>query len=157
MPYILAGLAALFGLVFLFRLIRSGARRGDGGISPLYVTGLVAGLGVAGLLAMMGRLPAALFILILVAGFSWVDRLARKIRPRPEPGPVSEGTMSRAEALEILGLSEGASDMEIQEAYKRLMSRVHPDLEGSGWLAAKLNQARDVLQGSHGSSHANDL
>lgn len=149
MPYILAGLAALFGLIFLFRLIRESARRADGGVSPLYVTGLVAGLGVAGLLAMMGRLPAALFILIVVAGFSWADRFARRIRPRPDTGPdAAQTTMTRAEALEVLGLSDGATAQEIQDAYRRLMSKIHPDLEGSGWMAAKLNQARDVLQGA---------
>ncbi|HRC27165.1 MAG TPA: DnaJ domain-containing protein [Alphaproteobacteria bacterium] len=53
--------------------------------------------------------------------------------------------MTRAEALEVLGLREGASEPDIQDAYRRLMARVHPDLEGSGWLAAKLNQARDTL------------
>ncbi len=146
MPYLLAALAALFGLAFMVRLVRANARKADGGVSPLYITGLVAGLGVAGLLAAMGRLPAALFILMVVAGFSWADRFARRIRPRPDPGPAPVGSvMTRAEALEVLGLREGASEPDIQEAYRRLMARVHPDLEGSGWLAAKLNQARDTL------------
>lgn len=146
MPFLLYGIAAAFGLMFLLRLMRANARKPDGGVSPLYLTGLVAGLGVAGLLAMMGRFPAALFILAVVAGFSWADRFARKIRPRPDVGPASmSAVMTRAEALEVLGLREGASEPDIQDAYRRLMARVHPDLEGSGWLAAKLNQARDTL------------
>lgn len=147
MPYILGAIAILLGLAFLVRLVKDNARKVDGGVSPLYVTGLVAGLGVAGLLAMMGRLPAALFVLIVVAGFSWADRMARRLRPRPDPGPLPPGpqVMTRAEALEVLDLREGASEPDIQEAYKRLMSKVHPDLEGSGWLAAKLNQARETL------------
>lgn len=54
-------------------------------------------------------------------------------------------TMTRDEALKILGLDEGAGKMEIKKAYHRLMSGVHPDHGGSGYLAAKLNEARDLL------------
>ena len=44
-----------------------------------------------------------------------------------------------------LGLADGASDTQIKAAYKKLMQKVHPDHEGSEWMAAKLNQARDFL------------
>lgn len=54
-------------------------------------------------------------------------------------------TMSRAEAYAVLGLSPGASQIEIQAAYRRLMQRLHPDHGGSAYLAARLNQARQVL------------
>jgi hypothetical protein len=56
-----------------------------------------------------------------------------------------DSTMSRAEAYEVLGLSPGASQEEIQTAYRRLMQRLHPDHGGSAYLAARLNQARQVL------------
>lgn len=59
--------------------------------------------------------------------------------------PASGRRMSRAEALSVLGLEEGASEEAILDAYKNLMKRVHPDKGGSGYLAAKLNQAKDVL------------
>ena len=52
---------------------------------------------------------------------------------------------SAQEAYEILGLEDGASEAEIQAAYKKLMQKVHPDKEGSEWMAAKLNAARDLL------------
>jgi curved DNA-binding protein CbpA len=57
--------------------------------------------------------------------------------------------MTRAEALEILDLKEGASDDEIRDAHRRLIVRIHPDRGGSTFLAAKLNEARDVLLHRH--------
>ena len=56
--------------------------------------------------------------------------------------------MSRDEALSILGLDGTAGAEAIKEAHRRLMAKVHPDHGGSTWLAAKLNQARDLLLGS---------
>lgn len=60
--------------------------------------------------------------------------------------PSAGGTrMSRSEALEVLGLGEGASTSDINDAYRRLMAQVHPDKGGSDWMAAKLNTARKTL------------
>ena len=55
--------------------------------------------------------------------------------------------MTRAEALEVLDLKEGATDGDIREAYKRLMMLNHPDRRGSAYYAKKLNEARDLLLG----------
>ncbi|WP_417519904.1 DnaJ domain-containing protein [Minwuia sp.] len=57
----------------------------------------------------------------------------------------SGGPMSRREALEILELSEDATEDDIREAHRRQMKRHHPDQGGSAWYAAKLNQAKDLL------------
>ena len=53
--------------------------------------------------------------------------------------------MDRTEAYRVLGLQSGAGRDEIQAAYRRLIQRVHPDQGGSSDLAARINQARDVL------------
>ena len=53
--------------------------------------------------------------------------------------------MSVEEALEVLGLEPDASNSDIESAYRNEMKRAHPDQGGSDWMAAKVNQARDVL------------
>lgn len=55
------------------------------------------------------------------------------------------GKMSRAEAYRILGIEESASEGEIKSAHHRLIAGLHPDRGGSAYLAAKINEARDVL------------
>jgi hypothetical protein len=60
------------------------------------------------------------------------------------------GSMTRREALEVLGLVEGASGADIVRAHRTLMKKFHPDHGGSTTLAARVNQAKDVLMQRQG-------
>lgn len=55
--------------------------------------------------------------------------------------------MTRARALDILGLSDGATDAEIKAAHRKMMQQAHPDHGGSAEWAAELNSAKDCLLG----------
>jgi TPR repeat protein len=55
------------------------------------------------------------------------------------------GRMTRAAALEVFDLKEGATPADIRAAYLRLMQQVHPDRGGSTFFAKQLNEARDLL------------
>lgn len=79
---------------------------------------------------------------------AWLDRTQAEWRAAWGEGrraSASPGSMSREEALAVLGLKTGASADDIKAAHKRLMKEFHPDRGGSDYLAAKINTAKDVL------------
>jgi len=80
---------------------------------------------------------------------AYLDHRVPDWREAEQSGPTTAGSagMDEQQALEILGLAKGAGPDEIREAHRRLMTRLHPDSGGSNFLAAQINQAKDLLLG----------
>lgn len=54
-------------------------------------------------------------------------------------------SLDRDRALAILGLDAKATPEEILARHRQLIQKIHPDRGGSDFLAAQINQAKDVL------------
>jgi DnaJ-domain-containing protein 1 len=75
------------------------------------------------------------------------DWRARTGSRKSANGPPPGAAMTREEAYAVLGLKPNCSDQDIRDAHRRLMKQYHPDRGGSDYLAAKINQAKDILVG----------
>lgn len=98
-------------------------------------------LGAAILLARVTRTPLATVLTLL----PFIIPELRKAEQAQ--ASATNGNMTHEEAALILGISTRAAADEIREAHRRLIAKNHPDTGGSDYLAAKINQVRDVLLG----------
>jgi hypothetical protein len=81
---------------------------------------------------------------------AWIERTHPEWRERwngaargQAPGPSPK--MTRDEAMAILGLKGKVTQDDVRAAHRRLMKTAHPDLGGSDYLAAKINEAKEFL------------
>jgi hypothetical protein len=168
MPALLIGLLALVLLVWL---LRSFARS-----DPQYTAMILTRIGriVGGVLALAGAaligFRGEILLALPLAGLglsllgwpgrellaSYLDRRYPRWREDVHDdaaagrhGPPPSGKMSEQEAYQILGLQPGASADEVGRAHRGLIKKLHPDQGGSTYLAARVNEAKDVLLRRH--------
>jgi len=80
---------------------------------------------------------------------SWRENVQGDAAAGPERRSWSSGKMTEEEAYQILGVQPGASAEDIGRAHRALMKKLHPDQGGSTYLAARVNEAKDVLLRRH--------
>ncbi|CAN0507926.1 unnamed protein product, partial [Ectocarpus sp. 12 AP-2014] len=56
-----------------------------------------------------------------------------------------EEKMTRKEAALILGVRESATAQRIKDSHRRILMINHPDKGGSKYMAAKINEAKEIL------------
>ncbi|MBS0471681.1 MAG: hypothetical protein JSR60_11465 [Proteobacteria bacterium] len=142
---VLFGALALAAILLLLRGFTTTSAR-DLALGLRY--GGIAVLVILAFVLLLLREPAPALILgalaVLAYGVMRV-RISGWWRPRPPARRANRTGMSREEALKVLGLEEGAGPDDIRAAHRRLMQQMHPDHGGSDYLAAKINEAKDVL------------
>lgn len=143
MPYIILVVGVIIGLYALYRFFLNANVQQIKAFGLSFLAMILGGAIFA--LAITGRFPAAAaLIAAMIPVIMGILQVRQKIREQASPAAELEA-MDAKQAREILSVGEDADEKEIKEAYKKLMQKVHPDNEGSEWMAAKLNQARDIL------------
>lgn len=72
----------------------------------------------------------------------------QKDKTQPPPGHASTGPMNVREAMDTLGLKGVEAEVtreQVIAAHRRLMQKLHPDRGGNDYLAAKVNEAKELL------------
>ena len=142
---IIALLAAAGGAVWL--LMRQAQGRAGGERNVVMLKAIVW-LGLAAALFAAKLWPLAFMLLIAAGGVSaietWRERAMKADENAMPPAPTAS-RISLDEAASVLGVSKDASAEEIKSAHKRLIGQLHPDKGGSDYLAAKINDARELM------------
>ncbi len=148
MAYLILGIALLAGILLAGRWFTTADSKALIKVLKRFFVGVI--LAVIIFFAVTGRLAWA--IAAVPALIPWLLRLRAAHRAFRGFGAASgasgaPGAMTVEEAWRVLGLEPGTSRDEIKKTHRRLIAGLHPDRGGSDYLAAKINQAKDVLLG----------
>jgi DnaJ domain len=111
------------------------------------------------LLALMGRIHwigglVAAMVPVVRAAFPYLLRFLpffqQHISNKPQaeqqaPPQQAQVNVSLDEAYQVLGLEPGADKEAVIDAHRKLIQKMHPDRGGNDFLAAQINQAKEVL------------
>lgn len=150
---LLLAAAVLYGI---FRLVRIAQAKPADQRRPFYITLAIASA-AAGLvlLSLTGKVHWIAGVIGAAAPFLRqfiVTHLHHRLsgqsgqhQQKHDQQPSRSGSMTRAEALAVLGLKEGAGREDIIRAHRQLMQKLHPDRGGNDYLASQLNAAKEAL------------
>ncbi|MEM8773077.1 MAG: DnaJ domain-containing protein [Pseudomonadota bacterium] len=138
-----AGAGAIW---MLFRIARN---QDAGEARTMTVLKGVVWLGLAAALFAVKLWPLAFMVLVAAGGVSAIELWRKRAiaeEARAEPAAKAPNKpMEAKEAAALLGVPDGATLSEIRAAHRKLIAQIHPDKGGTDYLAAKINEARDVL------------
>ena len=145
-------LAAMGAGWLLWRLGRQqGAEMSAGGARNVTMLKAVIWLGLAAVLLAAKLWPLAFMVLLAAGGVSaielWRDRAVREDAAANAAAKPPTPVMDASEAARVLGVPDNADAAAIRAAHKKLIAQIHPDKGGTDYLAAKINEARDVMLG----------
>lgn len=138
----------LLGAVVLYFAISKYLSKQPENFNDIFRKALAVVLGATSFIILIKGNIAVAGVLATAAVLSWQGSLWAFLQSKADgaqfPSHKKEG-MTRGQALEILELNENATHADIKAAHHRLMMKIHPDQGGSGYFAAQLNQAKDLL------------
>ena len=153
----------------LFYLLTRGSTKGWIAENKFKVIGGAVAIGIL-LLVVTGKLPALAALAAPIAAFGrrlWSLRGLLSMFPQlrqilglgaaagagaahaNQQKSARDEPMTVKRAAEILGVDENANPAEIRAAHRKLMGKMHPDKDGTDYLAALINEARDFLIARH--------
>jgi hypothetical protein len=161
---ILVGVAVLLLLLWAAKKTRQGGflnasrQRMGGTLALIIAAGLLArgdwavglGLGFFGICLLAEVLP---WPLSLLAAYLNGRNAGWREHAQRDAGAAgwrtASGKMTEQEAYQVLGIQPGAALDEVSRAHRALMKKLHPDQGGTTYLAARINEAKDVLLRRH--------
>ena len=128
-------------------LFRTARGKAEGGRNVAILKG-VAFLVLAAALFAAKLWPLAFMVLVAAGAITAIETWRERAIKAEEAGalaPQPKARMQPKEAASVLGVAEDADLETIRAAHRKLISQLHPDKGGTDYLAAKINEARDVL------------